>query len=183
LPPVVYTSRSDSKPVSRPIETKPLAHAETPPVSRAAASEVGQSERPPERRTEAAVAQPRGEATGLPSAELVAARAATPKAQWPWIPTAIGAGAAVAAGVCSVVARGHYDALSDQQQSYGSARAHKSAGEKWQNASLVLSGVAVVGVGTGLIGFLTRSAGGSSVTTLASPVPGGGMIAIAGDFP
>jgi hypothetical protein len=82
-----------------------------------------------------------------------------------------------------VVARGHYNALSDTTQPYGSAQAHKSAGENWQTASLVLSGVAVVGVGTGIIGFSTHSSGGSSVTTLASPVPGGGVIAIAGDFP
>ena len=183
LPTVVYTSRTDSKPVSRPGEAKPLARPEAKPVSRATPAEVGQSESKPESPIEAAAEQPRGEAGGLPSAELVAARAAKPKRRWPWIPTAIGAGAAVAAGVCAVVARGHYNALSDTTQPYGSAQAHKSAGENWQTASLVLSGVAVVGVGTGIIGFSARSSGGSSVTTMASPVPGGGVIAIAGDFP
>jgi hypothetical protein len=82
-----------------------------------------------------------------------------------------------------VVARGHYNALSDQSQTYDSARAHKSEGEHWQTASWVLSGAAVVGVATGIVGFARRSSGGSSTATTASPVPGGGIITVAGNFP
>jgi hypothetical protein len=82
-----------------------------------------------------------------------------------------------------VVALGHYNALSDRTQSYNSAQAHKSAGESWQTASWVLSGVAAVGLATGIVGFSTRSSGGSSVTTMASPVPGGGVFTVAGNFP
>jgi hypothetical protein len=156
-PPVGYASRSDSKPVSPSDESKPHARA--------------------------ALTSLRGNTDGSPGADLGAARAAATKPRWPWIPTGIGTGAAAAAGVCAVVALGHYNALSDRTQSYNSAQAHKSAGESWQTASWVLSGVAAVGLATGIVGFSTRSSGGSPVTTMASPIPGGGVFAVAGNFP
>ena len=108
---------------------------------------------------------------------------APPKPRWPWIPTVIGSGAAVGAGICAIVARDRYDALSDKSRPYQAAQALKAEGQNWQVAGLVLSGVAVVGLTTGLIGFVTGSPKPAPVSALATPIPGGGMIAIAGDLP
>jgi len=179
-PRVVPPSRVDSKPLGGTGESALLARSatrrdESSPASRYAGTR--------ESRVRTAVAQSPDEARVLPAEGLVTPRTAAPKPQWPWIPTAIGASAAGAAAVCAVVARGHYNALSDQSQTYDSARAHKSAGEHWQTASWVLSGAAVVGVATGIVGFARRSSGGSSTATTASPVPGGGIITVAGNFP
>ncbi len=135
---------------------KPDAHAELPPAAPARAAS-----RPPS------------------PTDVVSVRNVSLKRQWPWIPTALGAGAAVAAGICAVVAHNRYGALANKNQTLAHAQAVKSGGENWQAASIVLSGVAVVGLGSGLVGFATRS----PVTALASPVSGGGVIAIAGDFP
>ena len=155
-PPASDVSRSDSKPVSHPDARKPQERA--------------------------ALALPRGQTGSSPAADLGAARAAEPEHRWPWIPTAIGAGAAAAAGVCALVALGDHNALSDRNQSYASAQAHKSAGENWQTASWVLSGVAAVSLATGIVGFSMRSSGGSAVTTMASPARGGGVFIVAGNF-
>ena len=89
----------------------------------------------------------------------------------------------MAAGICAVVARDRYNGLEDKRQSYASAHALKSQGESWQLAGFVLAGVAVVGIGTGIVGFSTRSSGSPSVAAVVSPVPGGGMVAVAGDLP
>ena len=117
-------------------------------------------------------------------AEEVASAGLGPRRkQWPWIPTVLGSGAAVAAGICAVVARERYDALSDKSQPYQTAVELKAAGQNWQLASIVLSGVAVVGLTTGLIGFITRSSERPAIAASALPMPGGGMIAVAGDLP
>ena len=108
-------------------------------------------------------------------AEASAVRVAPARKRWPWIPTLLGSGAAVAAGICALVARERYDGLSDRSQSYASALALKDSGESWQTASFVLAGVAAVGFGTGIFGFATRAA--------VAPLPGGGMVALAGAFP
>jgi hypothetical protein len=128
-------------------------------------------------------AQPRAESPATPVTGLAAARAVGTKPQWPWIPTTVGAGAAVAAGICALIARNRYGGLSDKTQPYESARSLKSSGENWQLASFILSGVAVAGLGTGIFGFVTRSSGGPPVTAAVTPVSGGGMVAIAGGLP
>ena len=115
--------------------------------------------------------------------DIASASLGPQKKQWPWIPTIVGSGAAVAAGICAVVARDRYNALSDKSQPLKTAQAKKAEGPKWQLASFVLSGVAVAGLTTGLIGFVTRSTERSSVSAVATPIPGGGMIAVAGDWP
>ncbi len=99
--------------------------------------------------------------------------------RWPWIPTAVGGGAAIAAGACALVARDRYNALSDRSQSYASALAAKQSGQSWQWASFALAGVATLGLGTGMIGFW----GHLSLTAQTAPLPGGGMVAIEGDWP
>jgi len=108
------------------------------------------------------------------------------KPSWPWIPTLLGSGAAVAAGICAVVSRDRYNALADRTQPYQTAQAVKGEGQKWQVASIVLSGVAVAGLTAGTIGFLRRSSNRSSerssVTVVAAPAQGGGLVAISGDF-
>ncbi len=110
-------------------------------------------------------------------------RTALVKSRWPWIPTLVGSGAAVAAGICAVVARNRYNSLSDKSQPYARAQALKSEGENWQTASFVLAGVAAVGLGAGITGFVTRSPGPPSIAGLAAPIPGGGIFAIAGALP
>lgn len=107
--------------------------------------------------------------------------------QWPWIPTLVGSGAAVAAGICAVVARNRYNTLADRSQPFQTAQAAKGEGQRWQVASFVLSGVAVASLTTGLVGFVTRPAERAyeraSMAIVATPVQGGGMLAVAGDLP
>jgi hypothetical protein len=95
----------------------------------------------------------------------------------------VGSGAAVAAGICAVVARDRYNALSDKSQPFQTAQALKGEGQNWQVASFVLAGVAVAGLTTGLIGFVTRSPERSSLSAVATPIAGGGMVAVTGDWP
>ncbi len=109
--------------------------------------------------------------------------AAWTQKEWPWLPTLLGTSAAMAAGICAVVARNRYNALSDKSQPYASAQALKTEGQDWQIASLVLAGVAAVGLGAGITGFVTRPPEHASVAGLVAPIPGGGMFAIAGDLP
>jgi hypothetical protein len=117
------------------------------------------------------------------AAEIEASILAPPSRQWPWIPTVLGSGAAIAAGICAVVARNRYNALSDKTRPYDQASALKMEGEHWQLASYILSGVAVAGLGTGLIGFVAHPSQRRPVVALATPLPGGGMLAISGDIP
>ena len=127
---------------------------------------------------------------GVP-AEVAAVSLGPQKKQWPWIPTVVGSGAAVAAGICAVVARDRYNTLADRSQPFQSAQAVKGEGQKWQVASFVLSGVAVASLTTALVGFVTRSSEQlsaqsserSSLSAVATPIPGGGMVAVAGDWP
>jgi hypothetical protein len=118
-----------------------------------------------------------------PSVEVASVSLQPYEKRWPWIPTMVGSGAAVAAGICAVVARDRYNALSDKSQPFQSAQALKGEGQNWQLASFVLSGVAVAGLATGLIGFVTRSPERSSLSAVATPIPEGGMVAVAGDWP
>jgi hypothetical protein len=180
VPPLVtYTSRSDGNPASPSGTGRPLAGAEAKPVQADATASLAQSESKPS----APAAKPRSDAGRASAADLVASRTVGgERSRWPWIPTVIGGGAAIAAGICAAQSRGHYDALADKNQSVNSATSHKSAGERWQTASLVLAGVAVAAVGTGIIGFATASSDGASVTALAAPIPGGGMLALSGQF-
>ena len=77
------------------------------------------------------------------------------------------------AGICAVVARERYNALSDKSQPYQTAVGLKAAGQNWQLASIVLSGAAVVGLATGLIGFISRSSESPTVGTLWSGTSSG----------
>ena len=106
-----------------------------------------------------------------------------PKSLWPWIPTLVGAGAALSAGACALVALQRYDGLSDRNQTLDSARSLKSSGENWQTAAYVLSGVAAVGLGVGIVGFATRSSEGHAVAASLSPLPNGGMATMAWGLP
>jgi hypothetical protein len=79
-----------------------------------------------------------------------------------------------------------YTSLSDKTQPYDSARSLKSSGESWQLASFVMSGVAAVGLGVGIVGFVTGSGGtgkSSKLRGMVAPVPGGGVATMAGAWP
>jgi hypothetical protein len=123
----------------------------------------------------------------LPQAELSgkirSSSLASKQQRWPWIPIAVGSGAAIAAGICAIVARNRYDALSDKSRPFDQASALKTEGERWQIASYALTGAAVAGLATGLIGFVARGSEPPSVTASAAPIPGGGIIAFAGSLP
>jgi hypothetical protein len=182
-------------PVPAPAPARPAApEAERPPeppllapakdaegAERKVSSKIyAKSASPSETRT----AEPqRSELVAPPAVDIARSAPASQEPLWPWIPTVVGAGAAVGAGLCAWVARSRYNSLADKTQSYGSAKELKLEGEDWQLASFILSGVAVAGLGTGLVGFVTRSSHNSSVTAVASPLPGGGMLSISGDWP
>ena len=160
--PVTYADRDGVKPAKRAeVKTSELARAKSRSASEEPTASVGVS-------------------------ESVIGKLEPSKPAWPWLPTLLGSGAAVAAGICAVVARDRYNALADRSQPYQTAQAVKGEGQKWQTASVVLSGVAVAGLTAGTIGFLARSSERSSerssVTVVAAPVQGGGLVAIAGDF-
>ena len=173
------------QPKPSPVQTPaPMPERRAPTVLAAPVSHVDQaSAKPADRtlgkKTESVGARPeRG-----PSAEVAAVSLGPPPKQWPWIPTIVGSGAAVAAGICAVVARDRYNALSNKSQPYQTAQGLKGEGQNWQVASFVLSGVAVTGLTTGLIGFVTRSSARSSLSAVATPMAGGGLVAVAGDWP
>jgi hypothetical protein len=159
-------------------EPAPLVERRTDAAPVAPAKSADRSE--PTERVDTKVAEPlRAEARRPLPADITATSPTPSQPQWPWIPTAVGAGAAVGAGLCALVARNRYNALADKTQTYESAKEIKLEGESWQLASFVLAGAAAVGLGTGIVGFATRT----PVTALASPIPGGGMIAIGGQLP
>jgi hypothetical protein len=161
-------------------EPAPLVERRTDAAPVAPAKSADRREPEPTERVDTKVAEPlRAEARRPPPADITAASPTPSQPQWPWISTALGAGAAVGAGICALVARNRYNALADKTQTYESAKEIKLEGESWQLASFVLAGAAAVGLGTGIVGFATRT----PVTALASPIPGGGMIAIAGQLP
>jgi hypothetical protein len=165
---------------SEPQAPSPKAEAEAEKPVTAASADRGQDSRG---RHEAAPAKSSRPLKTGATVDLSASGDELAPRRWPWIPTAIGAGAAIGAGICAVVARNRYNGLSDKGQSYDSARGLKSQGEAWQVAAFVLGGVAVAGLGTGIVGFSTGPSRGSSATALVSPVPGGGMVTLAGDLP
>jgi hypothetical protein len=174
-PPATVERRADAAPVAPPKPADRASAKPTPPAPRAEPKPLARVDTP-----KAEISPP--EARQPPPAGVSQAKAtppSPPKPQWPWIPTAIGGGAAIAAGICALAARNRYNALSDKRLVYDSATALKSEGESWQLASFVLGGAAAVGLGVGIVGFATRS----PVTAVAAPLPGGGMIAVGGDLP
>lgn len=186
LPPIPMPEPVPEPPPPPAVQPSPDFAAPAPAeyAERAERTPATRVEKQPARRAERRASESRRpESTSTAGVDVARARPASQKPQWPWIPTVVGAGAAVGAGICAWTARNRYDALGDKTRDYESAKALKSAGERWQWASIVLSGAAVVGLTTGIVGFATRSSGSSSVTALASPLPGGGMLAVAGDWP
>jgi hypothetical protein len=171
--PPVRIAQNDSETASRKVEPKAEDEVKEEPAARAEDSTV--------RREDAA--KSRRPAKVRPSVDLSTAATESPPRRWPWIPTAIGAGAAIGAGICAVIARDRYNGLSDKNQPYDNARTLKSQGEGWQVAAFVLGGVAAAGLATGIVGFSIGPAAGSSVSASVSPVPGGGMVAVTGGLP
>jgi hypothetical protein len=190
-PPAVYERLpSASELVPAPVREPPAAverrreNAAAAPLPAERAETTTRPEARPERRLEAKPKEAeRTAARALPPAPAAEVSTGPAKPLWPWIPTVVGVGAGIGAGICALWARSDYNGLSNRNRSYDEARALKSNGERLQLASFVLTGVAVVGVGAGIVGFVTRRSGGSSVSAAASPLPGGGMIAVAGTLP
>lgn len=162
----VQVSRGETAAPSRDSEAKRPVAAES----------KNEKDRAPTRRDVAEGAPARADLIASPAHEMS-------KPQWPWLPTAIGAGAAIGAGICAFMARQKYDGLSDRNQSLDSARSLKSSGERWQTAAIVLSGAAAAGLGVGIAGFAMRSSGGHTVKAAVSPSPGGGMAMMAWELP
>jgi hypothetical protein len=183
VPMVTYTNRGETRPPARPTEAAPAAGPEARNPIRSERIAAAKPEKPadPPKRREAGPAKSEPERAAEDAVLSARSNEPGPGPRWPWVPTLIGGGAAVAAGVCAAVARSHYNALEDKNQSIGSALSQKSAGENWQTASFILAGAAAVGVTVGLVGFSLRGSGGTSV--VAAPVPGGAVVALAGELP
>jgi hypothetical protein len=115
-------------------------------------------------------------------AESVRKAAEPSSPRWPWIPFAVGVGAAVGAGLCALAAQARYDALSDKSRPYAQAVSLKQEGENWQIGAFVASGVAVAGLGVGIWGFATSRPADSFTPTVAV-IPGGAMLAMTGGLP
>ena len=162
-------------PVSPPAPERNVDAKPAPAVSDAEQAEAISASQPP------GTAHPPAQLAK--SVEIRSSNLTPPPRRWPWIPTALGSGAAIAAGICAIVARNRYSALSDKSRPYDQAIALKMEGERWQAASYVFSGVAVAGLATGLIGFVARPSKRLPMAALATPIPGGGMIALTGDLP
>jgi len=101
---------------------------------------------------------------------------------WPWVPTAVGAAAALASAGFGVAANRRYAALSDRSLSLGSALATRDEGKKLQTASLALAGVAAAGLAVGIAGFLLSPRPAQASLGVA-PVRGGAMVAVTGSLP
>jgi hypothetical protein len=119
----------------------------------------------------------------LPAPETVAQASKATSPHWPWIPTAVGAGAAVAAGLCLLVAKSRYDAMADRSKLHVEIIELKNEGEAWQTAAMVTSGVAVIGLATGIVGFATAGSRKSAITPTATVLRGGGLVALTGVLP
>jgi len=119
----------------------------------------------------------------LPVPEAVAQSSAAGYLRWQWIPTVVGASAAVTAGLCLLMAKRRYDAMADKSRLHTEVIELKDEGEAWQNAAIVTSSVAVIGLTTGIVGFVTAGSRKSTITPTATVLSGGGLIALTGTLP
>ncbi|HEX7499694.1 MAG TPA: hypothetical protein VF524_05235 [Polyangia bacterium] len=119
----------------------------------------------------------------LPDPEVVAQSSEAGSPRWPWLPTAIGASAAVAAGLCLLMAKRRYDAMADKSRLHVEIIEFQNEGEAWQTAAIVTSSVAVIGLTTGILGFVTAGSRKTTITPTATVLSGGGIVALTGTLP
>ena len=119
----------------------------------------------------------------LPGPEVVAQSSEAGSQRWPWIPTAVGASAAVAAGLCLLMAKRRYDAMADRSKLHVEIIELQNEGKSWQTAAIVTSSVAMISLATGVIGFLTTGSRKNAVTPTATVLNGGGLVALTGMLP
>ena len=119
----------------------------------------------------------------LPGPEAVAQSWKAGSLRWQWIPTVVGASAAVASGLCWLMAKRRYDAMADKSRLQVEVIELKEEGEAWQTAAIVTSSVAVIGLATGIVGFATAGSGKSTVTPTATVLRSGGLVALTGTLP
>jgi hypothetical protein len=119
----------------------------------------------------------------LPGPDVVTQSAETGSPRWPWIPTAVGASAAVATGLCLLMAKRRYDAMADKSRLHVEIIELQTEGEAWQTAAIVTSSVAVIGLATGIIGFVTTGSHKTTIAPTATVLNGGGLVALTGTLP
>jgi hypothetical protein len=119
----------------------------------------------------------------LPGAEVVAQSSEARYPHWPWLPTTVGASATVAAGLCLFMAKRRYDAMADRSRLHAEIIELQSEGEAWQTAAIVTSSVAVIGLATGIVGFVTGRSSKNTITPTAMVLSGGGLVALTGTLP
>jgi hypothetical protein len=119
----------------------------------------------------------------LPRPEAVAQSSQAGSLRWPWIPTVVGASAAIATGLCLLMAQRRYDAMADKSRLHVEIIELKNEGEAWQTAAIVASSVALIGLATGIVGFATAGSRNSTITPTATVLSGGGMVALTGRLP
>jgi hypothetical protein len=119
----------------------------------------------------------------LPRPEAIAQSSQAGSLHWPWIPTVVGASAAIATGLCLLMAQRRYDAMADKSRLHVEIIELKNEGEAWQTAAIVTSSVALIGLATGIVGFATAGSRNSAITPTATVLNGGGMVALTGTLP
>ena len=118
-----------------------------------------------------------------PGAEVAAQSSEAGSPRWPWLPTAVGASAAVAAGLCLLMAKRRYDAMADKSRLHVEIIELQNEGEAWQTAAIVTSSVAVIGLATGIVGFVTAGSRKTTIAPTATVLSGGGLVALTGTLP
>lgn len=119
----------------------------------------------------------------LPAPDVVAQSSVAGSPRWPWLPTAIGASAAVAAGLCLLMAKRRYDAMADKSRLHVEIIELQNEGETWQTAAIVTSSLAVIGFATGVVGFVTAGSRKVTLAPTATVLSGGGLVALTGTLP
>jgi len=119
----------------------------------------------------------------LPGPDIVAQSSEAGSPRWPWLPTAVGASAGVAAGLCLLMAKRRYDAMADKSRLHVEIIELKNEGEAWQTAAIVTSSVAVIGLTAGILGFVTAGSRKVTLAPTATMLSGGGLVALTGTLP
>jgi hypothetical protein len=119
----------------------------------------------------------------LPGPDIVAQSSEAGSPRWPWLPTAVGASAGVAAGLCLLMAKRRYDAMADKSRLHVEIIELQNEGKAWQTAAIVTSSVAVIGLTAGILGFVTAGSRKTTITPTATVLSGGGIVALTGTLP
>ncbi|HEY3446064.1 MAG TPA: hypothetical protein VGK67_06835 [Myxococcales bacterium] len=158
----------------------------SPPPAPAPSAEVPVPEAGSPGKTIVEVDVPRNPAPSAPALQVASPAPRTLSKVWPWIPTAVGAASALAAGGCAIGAKIQYDSLVNRTVSPDRAPGARTDGKNLQTASLVLTGVAAAALAAGVVGFIQGAPADVSprVSVGVGPMASGGVaMGISGSLP